>query len=69
MSNPIDKKALDSEELDTSEMKDGKPFYRRIRSFVKREGKLTTGQQAAIDEQWADFGIDHKESATNKLRY
>jgi len=31
---------------------------RSIRSFVKREGKLTNGQQQAIDSQWAQFGVD-----------
>lgn len=33
-------------------------FLRPIRSFVKREGKLTKGQQSAIDDLWADFGVD-----------
>lgn len=33
-------------------------FLRPIRSFVKREGKLTKGQQNAIDELWPHFGID-----------
>ena len=31
---------------------------RRIRSFVKREGKLTKGQQNAIDASWSAFGVD-----------
>ncbi|MCW8888523.1 MAG: tRNA (guanosine(46)-N7)-methyltransferase TrmB [Gammaproteobacteria bacterium] len=31
---------------------------RRIRSFVRREGRLTPGQQRAIDELWSSFGID-----------
>lgn len=31
---------------------------RTIRSFVKREGRLTPGQQRAIDELWSSFGID-----------
>jgi len=35
------------------------PKHRRgIRSFVKREGKLTKGQQNAIDELWPRFGVD-----------
>ena len=29
-----------------------------IRSFVRREGRLTRGQQRALDEEWARFGID-----------
>lgn len=31
---------------------------RPIRSFVRREGRLTPGQQRAIDELWPRFGID-----------
>jgi tRNA (guanine-N7-)-methyltransferase len=33
-------------------------FMRPIRSFVKREGKLTKGQQNALDEQWPSYGVD-----------
>lgn len=31
---------------------------RSIRSFVKREGKMTTGQQNAIEQLWPDYGVD-----------
>lgn len=31
---------------------------RRIRSYVRREGRLTTAQQRAIAELWPRFGID-----------
>ena len=34
-------------------------YLRTIRSFVKREGRLTAGQQHALDNYWADFGIDY----------
>ncbi|MFW2372351.1 MAG: tRNA (guanosine(46)-N7)-methyltransferase TrmB [Gammaproteobacteria bacterium] len=34
---------------------------RTIRSFVKREGRLTTGQQKAIETQWPLYGIDYTE--------
>lgn len=30
---------------------------RRIRSFVRREGRLTPGQQRALDELWPQFGL------------
>jgi tRNA (guanine-N7-)-methyltransferase len=30
---------------------------RRVRSFVRREGRLTTGQQRALDNLWPRFGI------------
>jgi tRNA (guanine-N7-)-methyltransferase len=33
-------------------------FHRSIRSFVKREGKITSGQQNAIDSLWPEYGID-----------
>jgi tRNA (guanine-N7-)-methyltransferase len=32
--------------------------HRPIRSFVRREGRLTSGQQRALDDLWARFGID-----------
>lgn len=36
-------------------------FIRPIRSFVKREGKLTSGQKNAIDELWPVYGVDLSE--------
>jgi len=38
---------------------DKKTFLRKIRSFVRREGRLTPGQQRALDELWPQFGIEH----------
>lgn len=32
--------------------------HRPIRSFVRREGRLTKGQQRALDDLWSQFGID-----------
>ena len=32
--------------------------HRPIRSFVRREGRLTKGQQRALDDLWTQFGID-----------
>lgn len=32
--------------------------HRPIRSFVKREGKMTKGQINAIEELWPDYGVD-----------
>jgi len=34
---------------------------RTIRSFVKREGRLTHGQQQALETQWPKYGIDFSE--------
>ncbi len=35
---------------------------RTVRSFVRREGRLTPGQQKAIDTLWSDFAIDEGDS-------
>ncbi len=32
--------------------------HRPIRSFVRREGRLTSGQQCALDTLWSRYGID-----------
>lgn len=39
--------------------------HRRIRSFIRRPGRLTAGQQAALESQWPRFGIDKPESLTD----
>lgn len=33
--------------------------HRQIRSFVRREGRLTRGQQRALEELWPVYGIDN----------
>lgn len=33
--------------------------HRPIKSFVRHHGRLTAGQQHALDNYWADFGIDY----------
>ena len=33
-------------------------FIRRIRSFVRREGRLTPSQQRALDELWPEYGVE-----------
>ncbi len=43
-------------------MPDSKPILRRIRSFVRREGRLTPGQQRAMDELFPRFGIEAGET-------
>lgn len=34
--------------------------HRQIRSFVRREGRLTKGQQRALDELWPIYGIKNE---------
>jgi tRNA (guanine-N7-)-methyltransferase len=36
--------------------------HRRIRSFVLRQGRLTKGQERAIETVWPQFGIDYTEN-------
>ena len=45
-------------------MIDNKPL-RTVRSFVRREGRLTPGQERALDELWPQFGIDNEDSILN----
>lgn len=35
--------------------------HREIKSFVLRQGRLTTAQQHALDNHWQDYGIDFSE--------
>ena len=36
-------------------------YIRTIRSFVKREGRLTRGQEQALKTQWPIYGVDYSE--------
>lgn len=36
-------------------------YIRKVRSFVKREGRLTNAQARAIEEHWATMGLSHQE--------
>jgi len=38
-------------------MPESADHYRPIRSFVRREGRLTTAQQRALDELWPHYGV------------
>ncbi len=40
-------------------------YIRTIRSFVKREGRLTSGQLHALETQWPIYGIDYDETPIN----
>ena len=39
--------------------------HRPIRSFVRREGRLTKGQERALSELWGKFGINNEASILN----
>lgn len=38
---------------------------RTIKSFILRQGRLTQGQQRALEQQWPTFGIDFDQQAIN----
>lgn len=51
-------------------MKDTEPGtedtnQRRIRSFVRREGRITKGQHDALDRLWPKYGIEYSTSLLN----
>jgi tRNA (guanine-N7-)-methyltransferase len=35
-------------------------YVRKIQSFVKREGRLTSGQAKAIEKYWPSMGLEHQ---------
>lgn len=34
-------------------------YIRKVRSFVKREGRLTKGQERALNDHWSTMGLTH----------
>ena len=46
-------------------MSEEKTFIRRIRSFVKREGRLTVGQERALNDYFPQYGIELKNELLN----
>lgn len=48
---PADTASLDASDANTAR-------HRRIRSFVLRMGRMTAGQQRALDQHWSQLGID-----------
>ncbi len=40
----------------------GRPL-RKIRSFVRRQGRLTKGQQQALDSFWPSMGVEYQPDA------
>lgn len=48
---------MSSENLEKAQA-EGK-YIRKVRSFVKREGRLTKGQAAALERSWPTMGLTH----------
>ncbi|SIQ46278.1 tRNA (guanosine(46)-N7)-methyltransferase TrmB [Marinobacterium stanieri] len=46
-------------------MTDEQKPIRRIRSFVVRAGRMTEGQQRAMDENWPKYGLELKDGMIN----
>ncbi|MBV7316632.1 tRNA (guanosine(46)-N7)-methyltransferase TrmB [Shewanella sp. NIFS-20-20] len=46
-------------EVTTAEFNDNGKYLRKIRSFVLREGRLTKGQEQALESQWPIMGLDY----------
>ncbi len=46
-------------EIDQNLPADEAPYQRRIRSFVLRQGRLTKGQERALQTGWPQFGIEY----------
>lgn len=42
--------------------------HRPIRSFVRREGRLTKGQQRALDELWTRYGINNDQTEIDLIK-
>ena len=43
------------------------PQYRPIRSFVRREGRITTAQQKALDTLWSRYGVTDQNTLLDDL--
>ncbi|QIR15176.1 tRNA (guanosine(46)-N7)-methyltransferase TrmB [Shewanella aestuarii] len=46
-------------DVTTAEFNEEGKYLRKIRSFVLREGRLTKGQQQAIESYWPTMGLDY----------
>jgi tRNA (guanine-N7-)-methyltransferase len=40
-------------------------YIRKVRSFVKREGRLTKGQERALNDHWSEMGLMHSNGLIN----
>ena len=49
-------------------MPDRPRSLRRIRSFVLREGRLTRGQQQALETLWPKYGVDYRDTPLDLQR-
>lgn len=59
MNNKAEEKQADKESLRS----------RTIKSFVRHHGRLTSGQQYALEHYWSDFGIDFQEKTLELTQF
>ncbi|ABM00693.1 tRNA (guanosine(46)-N7)-methyltransferase TrmB [Shewanella amazonensis] len=52
-------------EVTTAEFNEDGVYLRKVRSFVLREGRLTTGQAKALESFWPTMGLDYSPQAIN----
>ncbi|MFC0445327.1 tRNA (guanosine(46)-N7)-methyltransferase TrmB [Pseudidiomarina halophila] len=50
-----------SSQTNLNEAQEQGRYIRKIRSFVKREGRLTKGQAAALERSWPTMGLKHED--------
>jgi len=56
----------DSSETETTTPPTDKPVYRRgIKSFVIRAGRLTKGQELALERKWSEWGVELADGEIN----
>ncbi|MGL5728470.1 MAG: tRNA (guanosine(46)-N7)-methyltransferase TrmB, partial [Plesiomonas sp.] len=48
-------------EVTIPEFDDEGRYLRKIRSFVRRQGRLTKGQELALESYWSEMGVDFQE--------
>jgi len=48
---------------------DDAPQLRRVRSFVRREGRMTTAQSDALEHLWSDYGVEPSDAADVQSRF
>lgn len=52
-------------EVNKPELTEDGKVLRKIRSFVRREGRLTKGQEQAMNDCWPTMGIDFQQEKLN----
>jgi len=40
-------------------------YIRKVKSYIKREGRITKGQAQALENHWDDMGLNHKDGLIN----